>query len=133
MSKYYVDIYEFLQGTGTTLEIGKKTVAVNPLWGEKTPRNCYDCVLYNDKLRYEFKYWDTLYNTEHNRSPIFYDVLSCLTTYPTGNYIDWCADFGYDLNNSRAQVMYDLCAKEYEVLCKLFTEQELKNLEELLF
>lgn len=60
-----------------------------------------------------------------------YDILSCLEKYPCGTFQEWCRNFGYSDDSIKALNTYQACAKQYEALSKVFTQEQLEKLREI--
>jgi hypothetical protein len=65
-------------------------------------------------------------------APTLYDVLACLQKYDVGMFEDFCSEFGYDIDSSRAKKTYIAVVKEYNKMCSLFTDEELELLSEII-
>lgn len=67
--------------------------------------------------------------------PNAYDLLSCLQKYEVEPIDDWCAENGIELGLglkiSDIIAMHEACTKEYEGLCRLFSDAELDQLREI--
>ena len=63
--------------------------------------------------------------------PSAYDVLACLTKYDPGTFEDFCCDFGYDEDSRTAERIYFAVQKEYNELCRIFTAEQLEELQEI--
>lgn len=67
--------------------------------------------------------------------PTEYDILACLTKYDPGRMDDFFSEFGFEINC--AQDMFDFietynaCVKEYNDLCRMFTEEQMEKLREI--
>lgn len=67
--------------------------------------------------------------------PTPYDILACLTKYEPGSMEDFFSEFGFEINC--AQDMFDFfetynaCVKEYNDLCRIFTEEQMEKLREI--
>ena len=55
--------------------------------------------------------------------PSLYTVLSCMTKYDVGDYIDFCESFGYEHSRTTLKI-YKSVVLEYESICRLFPEPE---------
>lgn len=63
--------------------------------------------------------------------PSAYDVLACLTHYDPGTFADFCGDFGYDTDSTKAERVYFAVQQEWEGLRRLFTTEQLEQLQEI--
>lgn len=57
-----------------------------------------------------------------------YDVLACLEKYEYGSFKSFCQEFGYSDDSISALKTYMACQEEYEKVCKLFTEKQIREL-----
>jgi hypothetical protein len=64
-------------------------------------------------------------------TPTSYDVLTCLQKYDVGSFEDFCSDFGYDEDSRKAEKIYKAVCKEYENICKLWSDEEIEELQEI--
>ena len=63
--------------------------------------------------------------------PTAYDVLACMTKHDPGTFDDFCSDFGYDEDSRTAERIYFAVQKEYTQLCRLFTAEQMEELQEI--
>lgn len=63
--------------------------------------------------------------------PTDYDVVACLEKYDVGSFEDFCREFGYDEDSKKAEKIYIAVVKEYDNMCKLFSDEELEVLREI--
>lgn len=68
-----------------------------------------------------------------NKKPLAYDVLAGLTKYDVGTFKDFCADYGYDYDadSIKSQKVYFAVQDEWEGIRKLFTPEQLEQLQEI--
>lgn len=64
-------------------------------------------------------------------TPTAYDVLACLQKYDVGTFEDFCGEFGYDTDSKTAEKTYNAVVNEYTNVCKLFTDTEIEQLQEI--
>jgi hypothetical protein len=65
------------------------------------------------------------------KQPTAYDVLACLTKNEVGTFEDFCSEFGYDTDSKKAEKTYNAVVNEYLNVCKLFTDAEIEQLQEI--
>jgi len=65
------------------------------------------------------------------KAPTAYDVLTCLTKYDPGTFVDFCNEFGYDTDSRRAERTYKAVREEYLNICALYNDAELKKMSEI--
>lgn len=63
------------------------------------------------------------------KEPELYDILTCLTKYDVGTFENFCSEFGYDEDSRSAEKTYNAVVKEYESMCRLFSDEELEVLQ----
>ena len=63
------------------------------------------------------------------KEPELYDILTCLTKYEVGTFENFCSEFGYDEDSRLAEKTYNAVVKEYEAMCRLFSDEELEVLQ----
>lgn len=96
---------------------------------DKQQRHIFKVTLLKDGKQYTFKFGQSI--AEGANEPTLYDVLVCLQKYDVGSFEDFCGEFGYDTDSRKAEKTYNAVCKEYENLCRLFTEEELNLLMEI--
>ena len=128
---------DFLEKANAKMKIEFIGMDVNKLWNETQSRNCYRIVIKTKLGQYTFKFWDSIYNTRNNIEPTEYDILACLEKYDVGTFCDFCNEFGYSeydedgyLNRKNKQ-LYNAVKKEYESLCRIFTDEQMEMLREI--
>lgn len=65
------------------------------------------------------------------KHPNAYDFLAGITKYDPGTFENFCSDFGYDEDSRSAMRTYQAVKKEWAHIGKMFTEQELEQLQEI--
>src|SRR5690606_4584821 len=60
--------------------------------------------------------------------PSEYDILSCLQKHDVGTFEDFCSEFGYDTDSKTADKIYTEICKEFDNVCKLWTDEEIELL-----
>jgi len=63
--------------------------------------------------------------------PDNYSILACLTTFDPGNFDNFCCDYGYDNYSRTAEKIYNAVKNEYQNLCMLYNDDELKLLSKI--
>ncbi len=64
-------------------------------------------------------------------TPTAYDILACLTTSDPGTFENFCSEYCYDTDSRKAEETYKAVKAEYLGLCALFTDKEMKELQEI--
>jgi len=103
---------------------------------DKEERNCYIVtVKYNGKQT-SFNYGDSLVDTIEGNEPKASDILYVITSdyfftkdnYPT--YKDFAEELGYDTDSIKGLKSYERCLQQGTKLHKVFTEEDVKKLQE---
>ncbi|MFR2774842.1 MAG: hypothetical protein ACLTBR_03315 [Anaerostipes sp.] len=63
--------------------------------------------------------------------PTAYDVLACLIKDDPGAFEDFCSTFGYDEDSKTADRVYIEVVREYKQLERIFTAEQMKELQEI--
>lgn len=63
--------------------------------------------------------------------PGAYDILATMTKYDPGTFEDFCGEFGYDTDSRKAEAIYFAVQKEYNNLTRIFTDEQMEELEEI--
>lgn len=63
--------------------------------------------------------------------PTAYDILAGMTKYDPGTFENFCSDFGYDEDSRTAERIYFATQKEYAQLAKIFTSEQLEEMQEI--
>jgi len=146
MSKYTEQAEGFLRDAKTNINIvytGKRKHSTD----DEEKRDCYSVTLSNSKGEYEFSFGDSIENTQNRDSPKLYkpgyrkenqhqkvtayDVISCLTKNPPGDFEDFCSDYGYDNDSKAAEKVYKAGVAEYRGLKAIFSMEELELMSEI--
>lgn len=110
--------------------LGKR---LHPLWTQvhpERPRNCYRVELKNPRGHASFEFYDSTTATERDDDISLYDFFACIVKEDVGDYIDFCANYGYDESKSSLSIYYAV-RREYSKLKKLFLNNELEVLSEI--
>lgn len=95
-------------------------------------RDVYSITITTPKGDYTFQFGQSVANSDKNRKePTAYDILSCLTKYDPGSFEDFCSDFGYDNDSRSAENTYNAVLDEYKELSRIFTEEQLEEMQEI--
>lgn len=58
-------------------------------------------------------------------------ILSCLQKYEVGTFEDFCSEFDYSEDSIAAEKTYKAVCKEYDNVCKIWNDSEIKELQEI--
>ena len=127
-SEYDIQAETFLKETNTKF---KATYLDHNYYftDDKDTRDVYRITLSNNRGRISFKFGQSI--AETGKKPSAYSVLACLEKYEYIDFNDFCSNFGYDTDSRKAEKTYKAVKKEYEKLCKIFTEEEIEKLREI--
>lgn len=91
-----------------------------------------DAKRFNDKKEAESAAFraEMIVNKDFSK-PGSYDILACLTKYDPGTLEDFCSEFGYDTDSKKAENIYNAVKDEYQNMARLFTDEELEQLQEI--
>jgi len=64
-------------------------------------------------------------------TPTNYGILSCLQKYEIGTFEDFCGEFGYSEDSRAAEKTYKAVCKEYDNVCKIWSDEEIEELQEI--
>ena len=88
------------------------------MWGEEQKRWVFKCKLSRNHKSYTFAFGQSIANGSND--PTMYDILTCLTKYDPETLENFCAEFGYNINNRDSKKTYKAVCKEYEAVERLF-------------
>lgn len=138
MNEYEKQAKRFLERTETTLEIKESAIQSASRWTKEGEEHGikYDIKLSNKRGEYNFNFWgsihDKMLKSEGKKAQITeYDVLACITKYEVGTFWDFINDFGYEATEETERT-YNAVKEEFESISKLFTEEELEELREII-
>lgn len=92
--------------------------------------------VFNDKNK-AFEYAGKIgnrFNVKTNperKAPTAYDVLACLTKADPGDYDNFCSEYGYDKDSRKAFKTYKAVRKEWKNVERLFTDEQIQQLQEI--
>lgn len=114
---------------------------------DKTVRDVYEVIFTNKSQKWSFKFGQSLarsrdyvtkqaeklenvgrisplrkagYIRDNVKSPTSYDVLSSLTKYDPGTFMEFCSEYGYSDDSRSAEKMYFAVQKEYGNVVRFF-------------
>lgn len=122
---------DFLEKANAKMTIVFDGQDVNNLWNDGVLRNVYKIIIKTRLGQYTFRFWDSIHNTKNNICPNEYDILACIEKYDVGSFDDFCSEFGYDIYEKKSKKVYDAVVKEYENICRIFTDEQMELLREI--
>jgi len=135
MNEYVQQAKDFLEKCDASIDftyLGKK---VNPNWNDNQIRNTYGVTIFTPLGNMTLKYWDSVVSTRNGSQPTEYDILACLQKYDVGSFEDFVSEYGYEIEEfaerQRVKNIWYATCKEYERVCKCFTEEQIKEMREI--
>lgn len=119
---------EFLQKTNTTIKVEYLKYDKH-FAGDKEKRHIFKVIIKRDKKQFSLKFGQSIYDGA--KEPTNYEILACLTKYDVGTFEDFCGEFGYDVDNRAAEKTYKGVCKEYDNICKIWSDKEIEELQEI--
>lgn len=118
MFDYNKQANDFCEKYGIKITWNFLGTRANKDWGETQVRNMWEFTIKKGRKSYKGIFWDSIANSKHidPLEPSAYDLLSCLTKYDPGTFINFCSDFGYDTDSKKDEKTYKAVVKEYEGL-----------------
>lgn len=127
-SEYDIQAEKFLSDTNTIFKV--KEYGYGYYFPEdKEQRYIFKFTLKNSNGSYTAKFGQSI--SEGSNEPTAYSVLACLTKYDVGSFEDFCSEFGYDTDSRTAERTYKAVCKEFAGISKLFTTEQLEQLQEI--
>lgn len=131
MNTYEKQAQKFLKKTKTMLSIEYKECG-SMLWDKKgEQRDIYEITLSNKNGSYTFDFGASLVDTDTNKKPTAYDILSCLDIIYSESFEDFCSEYGFSDDSISALNTYEACVEQSEALKDMFSEEELEMLQEI--
>lgn len=96
---------------------------------DKQNRYIFTMKLQRGKKSYTFKFGQSI--AAGCEEPTMYDVLACFQKYDVGSFDDFCSNFGYNEDSITAHKTYKAVCKEYAAIQRLFSVEELEQLQEI--
>lgn len=133
MNEYVQQAKDFLESCNATMEIKYAGLAI-PRWDTK-PHASYHCLIETPKGSMGVLFYASTMSSQKGEFPTEYDILSCLQTYEVGDIEDFIFDFGYEIKKrgdlKRIQDTYNAVVREYQDVCRCFTEEQIQALAEI--
>ena len=117
---YTFDFWDSLHNT----EITQMTVEQ---YARKYFRMPYEDMTYSEQKKARAE----LASEQKEARPTCYVVLACLTKYEPSTFEEFCAEYGYDEDSRAAERIYIAVQKEFANLKRIFTLEQLEELQEI--
>lgn len=135
MNEYVKQAKDFLESCNATMKIEYLFEDMNKFWKDNVYRNVYRARIKTPLGVMAVKFWDSAYNTKNKIEPTEYDILACLQKYELGSFEDFASEFGYDIYDTDtrwdAKQIYKSSCKEYENVCRCFTDEQIEAMQEI--
>ena len=133
MNEYVQQAKDFLKDCNATMEIKYAGLAI-PNW-DTQQHATYHCLIETPKGEMGVLFYASLVDAQKGKFPTEYDILSCLSTYEVGDLEDFMFEFGYEIKQrgdlKRIQDTYNAVVREYQDVCRCFTEEQIEALNEI--
>jgi len=138
MKDYQQQAADFLTKHGIKVS-AKLTNKKLPSWdgyAKDGPRknNHFVVTLKNENRRVSFDFFDSESNFRAGKTELdVYSILTCCSSgfHCSGDFEDFCAEFGYDNDSRKAEKLHKACLKQSSKLKKLFVGQAAEDLMEI--
>lgn len=96
-------------------------------YAEKKYKCRFNFLNYSDKIRAQKE----LKEKKAEAQPTAYDVLACITKSDPGTFENFCFEYGYNEDSRTAERIYFAAQKEYSQLARIFSQQQLEEMQEI--
>lgn len=121
---------DFLKKTGATIKINFSHNGKH-FADDKQNRDIYKVTISKGKRFFTFNFGQSIAKSGLKLQPNNYDILACLQKYDAGSFEEFCGEFGYNIDSSRAEKTYKAVCKEYEKLCTIFSDEEMELMRDI--
>jgi hypothetical protein len=135
ISTYEQQAIDFLNATNTSITFKFKKHAPHFI-GEKESRDIWRVKIKNKLWSFSFDFGQSISNV--GKQPSAYDILACLTKNDPEDFHWFCSNFGYNQydentgkENRTAKRIYNSVCKEWANVSKLFSEDQIEQLQEI--
>ena len=125
---YELQAENFLQQTGTTFSAEWDKYGYH-FADDKQERHIFKCVFRRGRRSFPLRFGQSI--AADTKPPTAYDVLACLRKYDCGSLEDFCSEFGYDDDSRTAERVYKAICKEYENVCRIWSDEEIELMQEI--
>lgn len=133
MNDYVRQAKDFLASCNATMEIKYAGLKI-PNWDHRQHAT-YHCLIETPKGEMGVLFYASLVDTQKCQVPTEYDILACLQKYEVGDLEDFILEFGYEIKQrgdlKRIQDTYNAVVREYQDVCRCFTEEQIQELTEI--
>lgn len=128
MNTYEKQATDFLEKTGVTMSVEFKENGKH-FEDDKDNRDIYTVKFKRGRRSFRVIFGQSIANS--GTPPTAYDVLACLQKYEVGTFEDFCGEFGYDTDSKRSEKVYKAVVKEFDNVCKIWSDAEIEQLQEI--
>ena len=129
----YIQLGEdFAAKTGTTKKVLSVTYKKH-FHTDKEQRFVFKICLEKGGKQYTFDFGQSI--AAGRKEPSFYDLFACFQKYDVGSFEDFCSEFGYNVEDAgdkyHAKRIYKAVCREYEAICRLYSSEEIEEMQEI--
>lgn len=118
MSEYVKQANDFADKFGVKLSVIGEPEYRKYFADDREYRFVFKLRLKRNKKQYTFTFGQSI--AEGSNEPNLYSVLACLTKCDPGDFINFCADFGYNVDSRKHEKIYKAVCKEWQAVERLF-------------
>ena len=96
---------------------------------DKEERDVCSITLKNWRGSWTFRFGQSI--AREGTLPVAYDVLAALQKHDAGTFEDFCNEYGYSEDSRKAEKTYKAVAKEWENVQRMFSSEEIEELQEI--
>ena len=124
MKNYIMQAENFCKEFNVTVEI-KYLYCGKYFSDDKQNRNIYSVNISRNGKNWDFKFGDSIYNTEKKKKPSVYDILATITKHEVSNNFDeFISEFGYEMKTEKDYIDFKKihmdCLAEYKNVLNMF-------------
>lgn len=129
-TKYEQQANNFLKSTNTIIDV-RYLKNGKHFESDTDVRDIYKITIKRGQSIFKFNFGQSINGTIKKQKPTNYDILACLTKYDVGALEDFCSEFGYDLDSKTTKKTYNAVCKEFDNVCKMWTDAEIQILQDI--
>ena len=129
-STYQQQASDFLQKTNTKIDIEYLKYDYH-FSDDEDKRDIYKVVIKRNGKQFTLNFGQSIANSRRKEAPTNYDILACLIKYEVGTFDDFCGNYGYSNDSKISQKIYKAVVKEWENVCRIWSDDEIELLQEI--
>lgn len=126
----YDSITDYLKKEGVKLTVIRQKYGRMDWDDTKTKRMVFTLKLTYKRRQYTFDFGQSI--AKGGETPTLYAIMACLQKYEIETFEDFCDMCGYNTYSKSADKAYKAVCKEYNAMARLFTNDELEALNEII-